>query len=122
MGPAQFMTQCVTNREGLVKEPHVAKVRGVEPASELPGPRLGEHGEKSGAVFGAGSSALLEFHDVPADLPAGLNLNRIDRPERPVACAPNQLAEVMEQSLSFLRAVHPLVQIVRHELNLSYCL
>jgi hypothetical protein len=31
MGPAQFMTQCVTNWKGVVKQPHISEVRDVEP-------------------------------------------------------------------------------------------
>ena len=34
MGPAQFVTQRVTNRECMEKQPHVAEIGFVEPAAE----------------------------------------------------------------------------------------
>jgi hypothetical protein len=70
--------------ESLVKGPHVPKVRCVESAPEFSAQRVCEDWQDSGAVLGAGRSALLKLYDMPADFPAGLDLNRIDGPENPL--------------------------------------
>jgi hypothetical protein len=56
---------------------------------------------------------------VPTDLPAGLDLNRIHGPERLLTSAQNELAQALEQTLSFLRVILRLFQIVGHDF-LSY--
>jgi hypothetical protein len=82
MRPAQFVTQCVTNRECPVKQAHVAQVGSIEPASELCGQSVREARQKAGTERGAPSAMLLEFDDMPAYLPAGLHLHGIHRPQR----------------------------------------
>src|SRR5665811_449421 len=52
--------------------------------------------------------------------PVGLDLNGVDRTKSLLTCTEDKLAQTVEQSLSSLRAVFRLVQIVGHQLFLSY--
>ena len=80
MGPTQFMTQCVTNWKGLIKQPHISQIGDVEASPELRGQAPRQGLQQPGPIFRPGRSALFEFDDMPADLPAGLYLNGIDSP------------------------------------------
>jgi len=79
--PAQFGTQCVPNREAQEEGPHVAQVAFIEALAELASEGVGQIGQQSFAVGGPGSTALLELDDVPPDLPVGLHLDGIHRPQ-----------------------------------------
>jgi hypothetical protein len=94
------MTQCVTNWEGLVKEPHVPQIGSIEAAPELSRQRLGQDRQEPSAILSTGCAALLKLNNVTADLPAGVDLDRIDSPKSLLASALNELTEAMEQSLS----------------------
>ena len=85
MGPAQFVTQCVTIRECLIKQPQVAEIGGIEALSELGGELGGNLGQHRLAIRGAGVAALLELNDVAAHDPAGADLHHIHRTEHLLA-------------------------------------
>jgi hypothetical protein len=51
MGPAQFMTQCVTNWKRLIKQPLISEIGDVEVSSELRGERRGQGLQQSGPIF-----------------------------------------------------------------------
>jgi len=89
VGPAQFRTQCVANRKGLVEDSHVSEVGCVETSAELPAEGFGQDWQQPSSIFGTSQAALLELDDVPTDLPEGLDLNRIDGSESLPASALN---------------------------------
>jgi len=72
------MTQCVTNWKGLVKQAHISEVRDVEPPPELRGKGRRQGLQQPNSILRPRRPALFELDDMPADLPAGLNLNCID--------------------------------------------
>src|SRR5437868_11095718 len=97
MSPAQFVTQCVTLWECLIEEAHVAKIGCVKSLSKLRRQPIGQRWQQPLAIGGPLSALLLEFNDMPADVPAGLHLQRIHRPQRLLAGLADQLAETAEQ-------------------------
>jgi hypothetical protein len=82
MRPTQFVTQRVTIWEGLVEQPHVAKIRHVEPLAKISRQALCQPVQQPGAVFGVIGADLFELDNVTPHLPAGSHLNRIHRPQR----------------------------------------
>ena len=96
MGPAQFMTQCVTNRKSLIKEAHVPEVRDVEPSPKLRGERRSQGLQQLIPIFRPRRSTLLKLDDVATDLPAGLHLGGIDGSHSPLTGTLNQIAKVSE--------------------------
>jgi hypothetical protein len=64
MRPTQFVTQRVTIWEGLVEQPHVAKIRYVEPLAEISRQARCQPVQQPGAVFGVIRAALFELDDV----------------------------------------------------------
>ena len=99
MRPAQFVTQCVTNRKSLVEQTHVAQVRGIEALTELSRQLTGQRRQQLLAVGGTRLPTLLEFNDMPADFPAGLHLNRIHRTHGLLPGLADQLSQFGEQRL-----------------------
>ncbi|MOA15545.1 hypothetical protein D3C78_1357060 [compost metagenome] len=97
--PAQFVTQCVTNREGLVEQAHIAQVGGVEALAELGAQFPGQGRQQLLAIGCTSLAALLELDDMPADLPAGLHLDGIHGTQRAFASLANQLTEAVQQRL-----------------------
>ncbi len=97
MGPAQFMTQCVTNWKSLIKEAHVPEVRDVKASPELSGERPSQGLQQLTPIFRPRQSTLLKLDDVATDLPAGLHLNGIDGSQSPLPGTLNQIAKVFEQ-------------------------
>ncbi|HEY6851486.1 MAG TPA: hypothetical protein VI320_35400 [Terracidiphilus sp.] len=75
--PTQFPTQCVENWEGQKKPSHMPQVRRVKAFTEICYQGGSESWRQTFAIFGPRSSILLEFYNVPSDLPAGLYLNNI---------------------------------------------
>ena len=64
MGPAQFVTDCVTNRKREVNETHIPQIRCIEPLSELGGQSFGKQLYKTAAVVRAFCFALFLLHDL----------------------------------------------------------
>ena len=93
MCPAQFVTQCVTNRKRPVEESHVPQVGGIEAGAELCRKRLCQQRQKLLAIRGSGRAALLKLHDVPSDFPTGTHLDGIDGSQSPLAGTLNQIAK-----------------------------
>lgn len=54
------------------------------------------------AVSGTHLTTLLEFHDVMANLPTGLNLDRIDRSQHLAPRLPDQSLKRSDQALKLL--------------------
>ena len=52
MGPTQFVTQCVTIREGTIEKPHVPQIRGVEAPPKFASQPLRQPGQEFRAVLG----------------------------------------------------------------------
>jgi len=100
MSPAQFRTQCVANWESLIEGSHVPEVRCVESSSEFSAQRFGQDRKKSSAVLGARRSTLLKLHDVPADFPTGLDLDRVDGPENFLTSVLDEFAQAMDVWIS----------------------
>jgi hypothetical protein len=97
MGPTQFVTQCVTDWKRLIKESHVAQIRSIKPFPEPRREHLRQRRQQLCSVDRSFGSSLLEFDDVPADLPAGLDLEGIHGSQDFLACLANQLAEFVDQ-------------------------
>ena len=72
------MRQCRTFWIGEVKLPDPNQVAAAEPFAVEEGKVAAEALEQSLAVIGADFAALLEFDDVVADLPIGLQQLRVD--------------------------------------------
>lgn len=79
MGPGQFATQCVTNRVGHEKRPHIAEVGRVIALAELGLEPLGEPLQDPLSVTGPLLSGLLVFDDDAADFPVGVDHDGVDR-------------------------------------------
>jgi hypothetical protein len=97
VGPARFVTQCVTNREGLIELAHVAKVGRVKAFSELDCQNFRQCRQQQLPIPGPTSSLLLKFDNMPPDLPTGLHLSRIDRSQHRKTCLADQFAKVAHQ-------------------------
>jgi hypothetical protein len=81
MRPTQFGTQCVPNWKHLKKVPHIAEISLVKPLPEPPRQRFRQGRQQPLAIARPRCTALLILHDVPSDLPVGLHLDAIHRPQ-----------------------------------------
>ncbi|MNC51529.1 hypothetical protein D3C75_1008240 [compost metagenome] len=97
MGPAQFVTQCVTNWERLVEQAHIPKVGGVEALAEFRCKYLGQGRKQLFSIPRPPGSFLLEFDNMPTDLPAALHLNGINRAQHLLSCLADQLTKIAKQ-------------------------
>ena len=79
MGPAQFVTQCVTYWKCLIKKPHISQIACIKPFAEFRSQPSGQLFQDLLAILRAGFSVLLIFHDQSADLPICLHHCEIDR-------------------------------------------
>lgn len=97
VGPTQFVTQCVTHWKCLIKKSHVAQIRGIESLPEPCRQHFSQRWQQPCPVSRPFGATLFELDDMPADLPAGLYLERIDGSQDLLACLANQLAEFVDQ-------------------------
>jgi hypothetical protein len=104
----------------LVKDPHVSEIRYVEASAELSAEGIGQDRQEPSAVFSTGRSSLFEFDDVPADLPAGLDLHDIDGSQCPLPGVLNQIAKTVKKPGGAFVCFEPLDQILRHRTIRSY--
>jgi hypothetical protein len=81
MRPAQFVTQCVTIWERLIKQPHVAEIRRIEAAPEFLRQSLGQPRQQLRPILRARRAALLEFDNVPPHAPTSPHMHHIHRPQ-----------------------------------------
>jgi hypothetical protein len=72
MSPAQFRTQRVAYWKGLIKDPHLSQIGGVEPPPELGGERRSQGLQQPGSILRPCSAALFELDDMPTDLQQGV--------------------------------------------------
>ena len=79
MGPGQFVTQCVTNRVGQKKQPHVAEVRRVVAFAKLRRETLRKTLQDSLPVVSSLLPSLLILDNLAPDLPIGIDHHHIDR-------------------------------------------
>ncbi len=89
--PAQFVTQCVTNRERLMEQPHVPQVRRIKAAAKLRGQCRSQATQQADAILGPRPSSLLELHDVPPLLPAGEYLHGVHGTPCTLPCLTDQM-------------------------------
>ena len=71
------MTQCVTIRECLIEQPHVAEIGCIKAFAELSGELGGNLREHCLAIRGTGLASLLELDNVPTNDPASAHLDDI---------------------------------------------
>jgi hypothetical protein len=98
VGPAQFVTQCVTIRECLIEQPHVAEIGCIEALSKFGGELGGNLSQHRLAIRGAGLAALLEFDDVSAHNPTGAHLHHVHCVERLLASFQNDGTQVGQET------------------------
>jgi hypothetical protein len=108
------------NWKGLIKQAHISEVRGIEPAPELHCKRRSQDLQQPDSIFRPCRSSLFELDDMPADLPAGLNLNYIDGSQCPLPSALNQITKTVKQPGGAFVCFKPLDQILRHRTIRSY--
>lgn len=75
VGPAQFATQCVANRESEVELAHEAQIRGIKTFAKFAGEVCRKTLHESRATLGTRLPALLKLHDVTSNQPAGAHLD-----------------------------------------------
>jgi hypothetical protein len=102
VGPAQFGTHCVPNREALKKRPHVTQVALIETLAELLRQHLPQLRQKPLAVARTGLAALLELDDMPTDLPTGLHLHLVHMAQHLLAGLGDQAAQGIQQTMGGL--------------------
>lgn len=95
--PTQFVTQCVTFWECVVKQPHVAEIGGVEAPAKLGGESRGKLCQQGFSVGSTGFATLLKLHDVTPNQPAGADLDDIHRAESLLPGLVNDGAQVFQQ-------------------------
>jgi hypothetical protein len=105
--PAQFGTQCVPIWKRLEKRTHVAQVAFVKPLAKLLRQGLPQLRQQALAIGGPGLAALLELHDVPADVPTGLHLHHIDLAQHLLACLSDQAVGTKIPRIGDLRVERP---------------
>ena len=103
MGPAQFVTQCVTNWKCLINQPHITRIRDIESFPELDGEGNRPLGQQVRAVRGPSGAALFEFDDRLPHTPAGANLHNIDCTQGLNASALDELTKLRQQSGKIVR-------------------
>jgi hypothetical protein len=96
--PAQFVTQCVTNWKGVVKQAHVTQVGRIKPPAKLAGEGLRQLGQQPFAVGSACLASLLKIHNVPPHLPTGLHLHHVHSTQRLLAALRNEAAQGFDQA------------------------
>jgi hypothetical protein len=69
VGPTQFVTQCVTVREGAIEEPHVPQIRRVEASPKFGSQPLRQPGREGYAVTSRSAPACSELDDATMCLP-----------------------------------------------------
>ena len=97
MGPAQFVTQCVTLWKCLIKKPHITQIRGIEAFTKLRRKCFRQNWQQPFSISCTLCSSLLEFNDMPSNLPAGMYLKRINGAQHFTACLLDQLTEFVDQ-------------------------
>lgn len=97
MGPAQFETQCVSNWKRLIKQSHFSQISLVEALAKFRRQHVRQRCQQLLPILRPPSPFLLEFHNMPADLPAGLYLNCINRSQHLLPCIANQFAKIAKQ-------------------------
>jgi hypothetical protein len=76
----------------------VSQIRGVEAAAELSRQRFGKAWQQLLAICRTRFPALLSLHDMAADLPAGLHLHHVHRPQRLLPTLLDQRAQRLQQA------------------------
>ena len=75
----------------------MAQVALIKPLAKLRCQALRQCGKQALAIDGAGLASLLEFDDVPTQLPAGLHLNHVHRLHGALAGLQNDMAQAGQQ-------------------------
>ena len=78
MAPAQNVRHCLTIWEADVELPHIKDVTSAKSFPVLMREVRRETTQEVAAVFGPLGTVLLEFNDIPADVPVGLDQGGID--------------------------------------------
>lgn len=95
MAPCQFVRQCLTYLKRQVQFSHVQQIGTTKSFPVCCGQISRQPLEQLRSVFGSFIALLLEFNNIPTDLPIGLNQNRIHRLGCPLSASLEQFANLL---------------------------
>jgi hypothetical protein len=78
----------------------MSQIRNIEPSAKLSTERFRQNWQQTSSILSAGGTALFKLDDMPANLPAGLDLDRVDGPQSLLTGALDQFPKAMEENLS----------------------
>ncbi len=107
MGPTQFRTQCVANWERHVERSHVSQIRNIESSAKFPAERFPQDWQQPSSVHSSRGAALFKLNDMPANLPAGLDLDSVDGPQSLLTGDLESVSECYGGDRQYLGLHHP---------------
>jgi hypothetical protein len=78
----------------------MSQIRNIEPSAKLSAERFRQNWQQTSSIPSSDGAALFKLNDMPANLPAGLNLNGVDGPQSLLTGTLDQFPKTMEEIVS----------------------